>query len=48
VEAGSLEVAIPRPVIFSVSAPSAVFAVFAPAIENLPAGRAPPVSASNS
>jgi len=48
VEAGSVEAAILQPAGVLVFVPSAVFSVFAPAIENLPAGRAPPVSASHS
>jgi len=48
VDASSVEVASQPPASIPTFVPTAVFSVFAPAIENLPAGRAPPVSASNS
>jgi hypothetical protein len=48
VDSASVDVAAVEPQTF-VAVPSSVeISVFSPAIENLPAGRAPPVSSSNS
>jgi hypothetical protein len=46
-DSATVEVSALAPVVSVDSAPQIVFSVFAPAIENLPAGRAPPVSASS-
>lgn len=42
-DSAAVEVAIAAPQIFIEANPSVEFSVFSPAIENLPAGRAPPV-----
>jgi hypothetical protein len=47
VDSATVEVSALAPVVSVDSAPQIVFSVFAPAIENLPAGRAPPVSTSS-
>jgi hypothetical protein len=46
-DSATVEVSALAPVVSVDSAPQIVFSVFAPAIENLPAGRAPPVSVSS-
>jgi hypothetical protein len=43
VDSASVDVPISAPLTFVETVPSAVISVFSPAIENLPAGRAPPV-----
>ena len=48
VDSSSVEVAIPVPQTSVATNPSVEISVYSPAIENLPAGRAPPVSSSNS
>jgi hypothetical protein len=48
VDSATVDVSVSAPMTFAVVAPQVEISVFAPAIENLPAGRAPPVSSSNS
>lgn len=48
VESATVDVALTVPLTFADSSPLIQFSIFSPAIENLPAGRAPPVSTSNS
>jgi hypothetical protein len=48
VDSSSVDVVVVGPQTFLVNDPSVEISVFSPAIENLPAGRAPPVSSSNS
>jgi hypothetical protein len=43
VDSANVDVPVSAPVTFIEMAPSVEFSVFSPAIENLPAGRAPPV-----
>ena len=43
VDAASVDVPISAPLAFVETVPFVAFSVFSPAIENLPAGRAPPV-----
>lgn len=47
VDSTVVEISTSKPVIFVATTPQPVISVFAPAIENLPAGRAPPVSVSS-
>lgn len=42
------DVPVSAPLVFAVALPPVEFSVFTPAIENLPAGRAPPVASVNS
>jgi hypothetical protein len=44
----SIDIPISQPQVFVVTVPQVKLSFFAPAIENLPAGRAPPVSVSTS
>jgi hypothetical protein len=46
IDSASVEVPVNHTIVPFVSAPPISFSVFAPAIKNLPAGRAPPVSTS--
>ena len=46
-DSATVEVATVTPVVLVEATPLSVFFAFAPAIENLPAGRAPPVSVSS-
>ena len=48
VDSASVAVSISAPLTRFESVPAVEFSIFSPAIENLPAGRAPPVSTSNS
>jgi hypothetical protein len=48
VDSASADVVVTAPQCVVVSEPSVEISVYSPAIEHLPAGRAPPVSASNS
>jgi hypothetical protein len=48
VDAASVDVSVSTPLNFSKVVSPAVFSTFSPAIENLPAGRAPPYSSINS
>ncbi|HEX4350652.1 MAG TPA: hypothetical protein VH251_09695 [Verrucomicrobiae bacterium] len=48
VDSSVVDIAIPFPQTFVAASPSIKISVYSLAIENLPAGRAPPVSASNS
>jgi hypothetical protein len=48
VDAAAVDILVAVPQTFVAAAPTVEFSVFSPAIENLPAGRAPPVSSSNS
>jgi hypothetical protein len=48
VDSATVDVAVDRPQTFVADSSSVEISVFSPAIENLPAGRAPPVSSSNS
>jgi hypothetical protein len=48
VDAAAVDISVSAPPILVESIPSVEFSVFSPAIGNLPAGRAPPVSSSNS
>lgn len=48
VDSAAVDVAAAAPQIFEAAAPQMEFSVFRPAIGNLPAGRAPPVSSANS
>jgi len=48
VDSSTVDVIITSPQTFVASNPSVEISVFSPVIENLPAGRAPPVSSSNS
>jgi hypothetical protein len=43
VDSACLDIPIPAPLTFVETIPAVAFSVFSPAIENLPAGRAPPV-----
>ena len=47
VDSATVEVAAVAPVVLVETVRQIVFSVFTPAIENLPAGRAPPVSVSS-
>jgi hypothetical protein len=47
-DSGSVDVPVVAPLSFVETTATVEFSVFSPVIENLPAGRAPPVSASNS
>jgi len=47
VDSATVEVFAVKSVILFKSVPETSFSIFAPAIENLPAGRAPPVSVSS-
>jgi len=47
VDSATVEVFAVKSVILFESVPETSFSIFAPAIENLPAGRAPPVSVSS-
>jgi len=47
VDAATAEVFAVKPVILIESVPQVSFSIFTPAIENLPAGRAPPTSVSS-
>jgi hypothetical protein len=44
VDSVSVDVPVAAPQIFVVVLPSVEFSIFSPAIDNLPAGRAPPIS----
>ena len=46
-DTASVEVAAVMPVIWFQTTPQLIFSVFSPAIENLPAGRGPPLAASS-
>jgi hypothetical protein len=48
VDSVSVDVPIVTPQVFVFAVPQVEISVFSPAIENLPAGRAPPASVSNS
>ena len=48
VDSAAMDVSVFVPVISAVAAPQIEFSVFHPAIENLPAGRGPPVASLNS
>ena len=48
VDSAVIDVSVSAPIIFVAAASQIEISAFAPVIENLPAGRAPPVSASNS
>jgi hypothetical protein len=48
VDSVTVDVPAAVPLTFADSSPLVKFSIFSPAIENLPAGRAPPVSSSNS
>jgi hypothetical protein len=48
VDSATVDVAVAAPLTFVADFPSVELSRFSPAIENLPAGRAPPVSSSNS
>jgi len=48
VDSVSIEVPVVTPQVFVFALPQVEISVFSPAIENLPAGRAPPVPSSNS
>jgi len=48
VDVAGVDVLVPAPLVFAVALPQVKFSVFTPAIENLPAGRAPPVASVNS
>ncbi|HEX4350420.1 MAG TPA: hypothetical protein VH251_08525 [Verrucomicrobiae bacterium] len=48
VDSSTVDVIVASPQTFVASNPTVEISVFSPAIENLPAGRAPPVSFSNS
>ena len=48
VEVAGVDVPVSAPLVFAVALPPVEFSVFTPAIENLPAGRAPPVASVNS
>jgi hypothetical protein len=45
-DSATVDVLVSAPLTFAATVPCAEFSIFAPAIENLPAGRAPPVSVS--
>ncbi|MEY4916668.1 MAG: hypothetical protein RL616_581 [Verrucomicrobiota bacterium] len=47
VDSVSVEISVATPVLSAAATPQIGFSVFAPAIENLPAGRAPPVAVSS-
>jgi len=47
VDSASVEVSAPVPVVAVEITPQIIFSVFSPAIGDLPAGRAPPVSVSS-
>ena len=47
VDSATVETSAVTPVVSGETTPPIVFSTFAPAIENLPAGRAPPVSVSS-
>jgi hypothetical protein len=48
VDAAAVNVPVSVPLVFAVGAPQIEFSVFRPAIENLPAGRGPPLASVNS
>ncbi len=48
VDSAVVEVSVSVPLASAVSAPPVEFSIFRPAIENLPAGRGPPVASVNS
>jgi hypothetical protein len=48
VESASIELPVTTPQVFVFALPQVEISVFSPAIENLPAGRGPPASSSNS
>jgi len=48
VDSSTADVSVAAPQTFAAANPPVEISIFSPAIENLPAGRAPPVSPSNS
>ena len=48
VDSACVDVPVSLPLNFDIAAPQVAFSDFSPAIENLPSGRAPPVSSANS
>ena len=48
VDSSAVDVIVAAPQTFIAANPCVEISIFSPAIENLPAGRAPPVSSSNS